>query len=146
MEAIVGQVLGAALTALAGWGVSWLNRWLRGRVEKDTVDTALRVVEHAVTTAVREVEQTVVPTLRQGAGRPLSEQARDKAKRTAVDRARTLIGDSGIAKVEAALGLEPAGALDMLRAKVEATVHELKSRSPLSEALERASAPRSSAQ
>ena len=125
MDELLGNAVGVAIASLFGWGMRWLTAWLRSKAEREAIDTALTVLEHAVETSVREVEQVVVPQLREGA-KKLSQKQAGEAKGAAVDRTARLLGEQGLKQITKGLGLTKGASYDLMRSKVESAVHRLK--------------------
>ena len=132
MERILPQLVDSllpvlgSLLALLG---AWLANEIRRRVQSEHArGVMLRLVE-ATDAAVREVEQTVVPEVRAAAadGKITGEEAA-KIRDAAVNRAKMYLGRRGIGELQRVIDTDQLEAV--IRGRVEAAVHGMKSEKP----------------
>lgn len=119
-------IIGTVISGLASWGLIELNKYVRTRTKNESINDALSHVTHTVETTVKDLEQTMVKELKAAsADGKLTRQDALSLKDVAVMRIKSQVPDA-IQKA-AALGVKSLG--DLIEAKIEKTVLELKAHS-----------------
>ena len=119
------------LVPFASMGVHWLGaragELIQARVDNERLRTILLRLDDAVVTAVKDLGQTLVGELRaRTKDGKLSREDRRHLKETAVRHVKTYLGSTGLKELGRVLGLWELSVDDLIKSKVEATVHDLK--------------------
>lgn len=118
------DILQPVALALLSLLAAMATQWIREHVQHIQTREALTRLTEAVAGAVAEVEQGYVRDLKAAAADgTLTREDEEQARLRAVERARTLLGPDGVARVRTALG----GDLEaVLVAAIERRISELK--------------------
>jgi hypothetical protein len=135
---MVFQYASPVILAILAWLSTKLAQLIGAKVKNEYLRGVLARLDDAVFAAVRDVHQVLVEELKAASadGR-LTPEERARAKKMAIDKARSYLGTKGLAELCKVLGLDAEGIENLLGTRVEATVHDLK-RSRASGALETA--------
>lgn len=123
------------LVPFAATGIHWLGArvgdLIQAKVKNERLRAALLRLEDAVVTAVKDVEQTLVVEYRALArDGKLSREDRRRLKETAVRKVKTFLGSAGLKELGNVLDVWELGVEDLIGAKVEATILDMKTATP----------------
>jgi hypothetical protein len=123
------------LVPFAATGIHWLGaragELSHAKVKNERLRAALLRLEDAVVTAVKDVEQTLVVEYRELArDGKLSREDRRRLKETAVRKVKTFLGSAGLKELGNVLDVWELGVEDLIGAKVEATILDMKTATP----------------
>jgi len=131
------------LVPFAAMGVHWLGtragdllqaklQLAQTSAQSERLRAALLRLEDAVVTAVKDVEQTLVVEYRELArDGKLSREDRRRLKETAVRKVKTFLGSAGLKELGNVLDVWELSVEDLIGAKVEATILDMKTATPL---------------
>ena len=130
------------LVPFAAMGVHWLGtragdllqakmRLAQATIDSERLSAALLRLEDAVVTAVKDIEQTLVAEYRRlSADGKLSREDRRRLKETAVRKVKTFLGSAGLKELGNVLDVWELSVEDLIGAKVEATILDMKTATP----------------
>ena len=123
------------LVPFAATGIHWLGaragELIQAKVKNERLGAALLRLEDAVVTAVKDVEQTLVVEYRELArDGKLSREDRRRLKETAVRKVKTFLGSAGVKELGNVLDVWELSVEDLIGAKVEATILDMKTATP----------------
>ncbi len=118
---LLGPILMAAFSWLSVKGAELIG----AKVKNARLRGILFRLNDAVFTAVREVQQNMIDSIKAGGG-VLDPRAREEAKNAAIATVKSHIGERGIKELIEILGLEEKQIDDIIGARIEAAVHDLK--------------------
>lgn len=130
------------LVPFAATGIHWLGsragdllqaklHLAQTSAQSERLRAALLRLEDAVVTAVKDVEQTLVVEYRELArDGKLSREDRRRLKETAVRKVKTFLGSAGLKELGNVLDVWELGVEDLIGAKVEATILDMKKATP----------------
>jgi hypothetical protein len=116
-------------------GIHWLGaragELIQAKVKNERLRAALLRLEDAVVTAVKDVEQTLVVEYRELASDgKLSREDRRRLKETAVRKVKTFLGSAGLKELGNVLDVWKLSVENLIGAKVEATILDMKTATP----------------
>ena len=121
----LAPVFGTVLSGLASWGLIELSKYVRTKTKNEAINEAISHVCHTVDTTVTDLAQTTVKELKAAsAGGKLTLTDAQRVRATAIARIKSQV-PAAIQKT-AAKGVTSLS--DMIEAKIEKAVLELKSR------------------
>ncbi len=123
------------LVPFAATGIHWLGaragELIQAKVKNERLRAALLRLDDAVVTAVKDVEQTLVVEYRELArDGKLSREDRRRLKETAVRKVKTFLGSAGLKELGNVLDVWELSVEDLIGAKVEATILDMKTATP----------------
>lgn len=130
------------LVPFAATGMHWLGTragdLLQAKIDltqatlgNERLSAAILRLEDAVVTAVKDIEQTLVVEYRGlAADGKLSREDRRRLKETAVRRVKTFLGSAGLKELGNVLDVWELSVEDLIGAKVEATILDMKHGAP----------------
>ena len=132
---IVASVFFIFLVPMGAVAIHWLGaragELIQAKVKNERLRAALLRLEDAVVTAVKDVEQTLVVEYRELArDGKLSREDRRRLKETAVRKVKTFLGSAGLKELGNVLDVWELGVEDLIGAKVEATILDMKKATP----------------
>lgn len=123
------EAFGILAASIISWVAFKASSFINSRVKNEDFKTGLLAINNAIWTAVRDVEQTGRKALidAQSDGEISKEEIqaiKEELKSKAVDRAKKIGGDQGIALLKTAIG--EINIDEYLDARIEAEIHELR--------------------
>jgi len=126
------EALSPLLMAALGWVATRLAQLINARIRSEETRGVLLRVEQVVFGAVREVQQTLVDDIKaQSPDGRLRAFDRTRVKEVALATVRSELGPRGLDELSRVLGTAPEAIDQVLSTRIEAAVHEMRRRSPV---------------
>ena len=121
----LAPVFATVISGLVSWGLLELSKYVRTKTKNEAINDAMSHICHTVDTTVKDLAQTTVKELKAASadGR-LSKEDAMRIKTTAATRVRSQVND----KIQKTAAKGVTSLSDMIEAKIEKAVLELKSR------------------
>ncbi len=120
-------IIGTVISAIAGLAHRKSGKLIDARVQNETLASTLLWLNDVVRTVVLELAQTIAEEIRtMAADGKIDSMERDRLRQLALERTMKILGDAGVEKARAILGLDLRSFMDFLLSKVEAKVFEIK--------------------
>jgi hypothetical protein len=128
---VVFKILSPILMAVVTWAGAKLALLLDARIKNEYLHGVLVRLDHHVVSVVREVNQVTVEAIKNASvdGR-IPPGARETIKNAALGAVKAHLGVEGLAELGRVLGLDSPAVDRLIGTRIEATVHELKEKTP----------------